>query len=337
MNNKYKKGADVREELYPPIEPNYSGYMELDSLHQMYWEESGNPEGIPVVVVHGGPGGGTSPSMRQFFDPNHYHIILFDQRGAGRSKPHAELEANTTSHLIEDMEKLRNFLNIHQWYIFGGSWGATLGLAYAEEHPDRCLGLILRGVFLCRESEFKWLLEEARAIFPEEHDRFLSHLHPEETKNWQTILKAYYQRVTDPKPEIRLSATKAWSRYEGALATLYPNPTLVSAFEIDAFALALARIETHYFINDIFLPENDILNKVHRIRHIPGVIVQGRYDIVCPIISAYDLKCCWPEVDYRVIPDGGHSSSEPGIQKELVKIMEEFKTKDAQRERNNAR
>lgn len=297
----------MREDLYLPIEPNYSGYLELDGLHQMYWEESGNSDGVPVVVLHGGPGGGTSPYMRQFFDPQHYRIILFDQRGAGKSLPYAELKDNTTPHLIEDIERLRIFLNVERWYVFGGSWGSTLGIAYAERHPEKCLGLILRGIFLCRKSEFKWLLEEARAIFPEEHDKLLSHLKPEDTKNWETILEAYYKLLTASD----ISAAKAWSRYEGAMATLCPNPGLVGAFESDVFALAMARIETHYFINGIFLPENDLLNNIHKIRSLPGVIVQGRYDIVCPVISADYLARTWPEADYRIIPDAGHSSSEP--------------------------
>ncbi len=317
----------MREELYPLVEPHFSGYLELDNLHQMYWEESGNPNGVPVVVLHGGPGAGSSPSMRQFFDPQHYRIILFDQRGAGKSLPHAEIKDNTTPDLIDDIEKLRTFLNVKQWYVFGGSWGSTLALAYAQSYPEKCLGLILRGIFLCRKSEFKWLLEGAREIFPEEHKRLLDVLQQEERGGWESILKAYYRLLTDTNYQIQLAAAKAWSRYEGSLATLLPSPDLVRFFEGDAFALALARIEVHYFVNNIFLPEGVLLNNVERVRNIPGVIVQGRYDMVCPNISAYDLSQAWPEADYRIIPDGGHASSEPGIQKELVKVMEEFKQK----------
>ena len=317
----------MREELYPLVQPNFSGYLELDSLHQMYWEESGNPDGVPVVVLHGGPGGGSSPSMRQFFDPHHYRIILFDQRGAGKSLPHAELKENTTAHLIDDIEKLRIFLNVEQWFVFGGSWGSTLALAYAQTFPERCLGLILRGIFLCRNSEFKWLLEGAKEFFPEEHTRLLEVLQKEDCISWKSILKAYYELLTHTSYEVRLAAAKAWSRYEGALATLLPDPDLVRFFEGDTFALAIARIEVHYFVNNIFLPEGILLNNVGRVRNIPGVIVQGRYDMLCPNISAYELSQAWPEVDYRIIPDGGHASSEPGIQNELVKIMEEFKQK----------
>lgn len=331
--NHHSFGAFVREELYPSLESYQTGYLKLDDLHQMYWEESGNPQGMPVLVIHGGPGGGTSASMRQFFDPNHYRIILYDQRGAGKSHPLGELKNNTTPHLIEDIETLRSHLSVDYWYVFGGSWGATLGIAYAEKYPERCLGLILRGIFLCRRSEFEWLLWNAKNIFPEEFKKLVSPLKSEDKQSWETILKAYYKQLTGSDPVIQISFAKLWSGYEGALATLYPNPTLVSAFEEEAFSLALARIETHYFIHDIFLPENDLLNNLSKIRHIPGVIVQGRYDIVCPTISADDLASKWPEVDYRIIPDGGHSSSEPGIQRELVKIMEEFKMKDLQKER----
>ncbi len=322
----------MRDELYPDLEPHRTGFLNLDGLHQMYWEESGHPEGVPVVVLHGGPGAGSFPSMRRFFDPAHYRIILYDQRGAGKSLPHGELKDNTTPHLIEDLEKLRLHRGVERWYIFGGSWGATLGMAYAQAYPDRCLGLVFRGMFLCRRSEFEWILEGAKAFFPEEHRKLTALLKPDERKNWQTLLNAYHQRLIHPDPAIHQEAAKRWSVYEGTLATLLPNPEVVAFFANDTFALGLARIETHYFMNDIFMPENDLLNKIPRIRHIPAVIIQGRYDMVCPVISADDVVQQWPEVDYWLIPAAGNSSSEPDIRIELVKAMEKFKVKDKKQE-----
>ncbi len=323
----------MREELYPDINPYRTDYLNLDGLHQMYWEESGNPNGVPVLVLHGGPGAGTSSSSRRFFDPSYYRIILYDQRGAGKSLPLGELKDNTTPHLIADIEKLRAYLGVQRWYIFGGSWGSTLGMAYAEAHPSPCLGLILRGIFLCRRSEFEWVLGGVKTFFPDEFRKLIAPLKPEEQGDWQTILKAYYKLLTDPDPAVYMPAARIWSVYEGSLATLLPNPGVVAEFAKDNLALGLARIEAHYFSHDIFLPENDLLNKIDRIRDIPGVIVQGRYDMVCPIISADDVVQRWPEVDYRMIPDGGHSAFEPGICRELVKAMEEFKIKDQQQER----
>jgi len=325
----------LREELYPAIEPYKTGYLDLDGLHKMYWEESGNPEGVPVVVLHGGPGAGTSPSQRRFFDPSHYRIVMYDQRGAGQSLPHGELSNNTTPHLIADMEKLRTHLGIDQWYVFGGSWGTTLGIAYGEAHPDPCLGFIFRGIFLCRRPEFEWFLWGVKMFFPEEFRKLVEPLQTHERVNWQAILKAYYKLLTDPDPVVYMAAAKTWSGYEGAMATLLPNAEVVAEFVKDNLALGLARMEAHYFSHDIFLPENDLLNNIDRIRHIPGVIVHGRYDAVCPIISADDLVQRWPEADYRIIPDGGHSAFEPGIRRELVKAMEEFKLTDQQQERKN--
>ncbi|OJW50126.1 MAG: prolyl aminopeptidase [Alphaproteobacteria bacterium 41-28] len=327
--------AYVRDELYPAIEPYKTGYLDLDGLHQMYWEESGNPKGVPVLVLHGGPGAGTSPSTRCFFDPSYYRIILYDQRGAGKSLPLGELKDNTTPHLIADIEKLRVHLGVEKWYIFGGSWGSTLGIAYAEAHPSLCLGLIFRGIFLCRRSEFEWVLWGVKTFCPEEYRKFMAPLKPEDQQDWQSILKAYYKLLTDPDPAVYKIAARVWSVYEGTLATLLPNAALVADFAKDNVALGIAPIEAHYFIHDIFLPENDLLNKIDRIRHIPGVIVHGRYDLLCPIVSADDVVQRWPEVDYRIIPDAGHSAFEPGIRRELVKAMEEFKNKDNQQERKN--
>lgn len=326
----------MKEDLYPEVEPYKKGYLNLDGLHRMYWEESGNPQGIPVVVLHGGPGVGNSPSMRRFFDPTFYRIILYDQRGAGKSLPHGELKNNTTPHLIADIETLRLYLGVSQWYVFGGSWGTTLGIAYAEAHPDACRGLILRGIFLCRKSEIEWFLWGIKSFFPEEHRKLIAPLRPAECVNWQTILKAYYKLLTDPDPAIYMAAAKIWSAYEGTMATLLPNPDLVSCFIQDNLALGLARIEAHYFLHDIFLPENDLLNKIDYIRHIPAIIIHGRYDAVCPIISADDVVQKWPEVEYRVIPDSGHSAFEPGICRELVKAMEGFKLKNQQQKRKYA-
>jgi proline iminopeptidase len=297
----------------------------------MYWEESGNPNGVPVLVIHGGPGAGSSSLNRRFFDPSYYRIILYDQRGAGQSLPHGDLKDNTTPHLIADIEKLRAHLGVEKWYVFGGSWGTTLGIAYAEAHPCPCLGLIFRGIFLCRRSEIEWFLWGAQTLFPEEFRKLVAPLKPEQQTDWWVILQAYYKLLTNPDPNIHMPAAKIWSCYEGAMATLLPNRNVVAAY--DAMALGLARIEAHYFLHDIFLPENDLLNKIDRIRHIPAVIVHGRYDIVCPIISADDVVQRWPEADYRIIPDGGHSAFEPGIQRELVKIMEEFKQNHQQQKR----
>lgn len=315
----------MRTELYPEIQPYISGYLDLDSHHKMYWEESGNPLGVPVLVLHGGPGAGSSPSYRRFFDPEFYRIIIFDQRGAGKSLPLGELKDNTTPHLIQDIETLRKERGIERWYVFGGSWGVTLSLAYAEHHPDPCLGLILRGTFLCRRSEFEWVLWGAKAIFPEAHRRFVSYLSPEFRGDWRSILTGYYSLLTDPNPTVHLSAAKEWSGYEGRLSTLLPSDSTVASFEDDRVSLGLARIEAHYFLNDIFLPENYLLNNIDKIRHIPGYIIHGRYDIVCPIVSSDDLVRKWPEAKYRIIPDAGHSAGEPGIEKELVKVMEEIK------------
>lgn len=310
--------------LFPPIEPHRSGFLDLDDIHKMYWEESGNPKGVPVVFVHGGPGGGSPPQVRSFFDPSFYRIILFDQRGAGRSTPYAEIKNNTTPLLISDMEKLRKFLNVDKWYLFGGSWGTTLSLAYAEAFPESCRGLILRSIFLCRPSEIEWFLCGVQTVFPEANETFLSILKPEERKDWKTILKAYHALLTDDDPEVCLNAAKIWSGYEGTLATLLPNQALVEVFESEKMALAIARFETHYLLNDIFLPPNNILNKIDRIRHLPGYIVHGRYDMVCPIVSAYDLVKAWPEADFRIILDAGHSATEPNIKRELVQIMKEI-------------
>lgn len=314
----------IRTELYPDIEPYSAGMLELGGTHRMYWEQSGNPRGVPVVFLHGGPGAGSAPGHRRFFDPAHYRIVIFDQRGAGRSKPLGELRDNTTPHLITDIEKLRSHLGIERWLVFGGSWGSTLALAYSEAHPDRCTGLILRGIFLCRKSEIDWFLYGLRNLFPEAWHAFAGAI-PENERG--DLLAAYYQRLTDPDPHVHMPAAHAWSIYEGSCSTLLPNPETVAYFAGDVVALGLARIEAHYFSHDIFLPENSLLNDIGRIRNIPGIIVQGRYDAVCPIVSADDVHRAWPEAEYIIVPGAGHSAWEPGICAELVKATERFKTK----------
>jgi proline iminopeptidase len=307
--------------LYPPITPYASGMLETAGVHRIYWETSGNSEGIPVVFVHGGPGSGTSPVQRRFFDPARYRIILFDQRGSGRSTPHGELADNTTPHLIADMEALRRELGIETWLVFGGSWGSTLALAYAESHPECCRGLVLRGIFLCRNSEIDWFLDGIRAFFPEAQ-RQLSEFIPASERH--DLLGAYHRRLVDPDPVVHQPAAFQWATFEASCSTLLPNPDLVAAFGSEKTALSLARIEVHYFVNNIFLPNNSLLAQVDRIRTIPAIIVQGRYDAVCPIMSADELARAWPEARYVVVADAGHSAFEPGIARELVAACDRF-------------
>jgi len=291
--------------------------------HIVYWEQSGNPAGVPVVFLHGGPGAGASPTHRRFFDPAHYRIVIMDQRGAGRSRPLGETRANTTELLIADLETLRDLLGIERWHVFGGSWGSTLALAYAETHPARCLSLTLRGIFLMRRSEIDWFLTAMGTIFPEPAAAFAGFL-PEEERG--DPLEAYWRRLNHADPTVRIAAARAWSVYEGACSSLLPNPELISAASEDSHALGLARIEAHYFRHNLFQPESRLLDEIDRVRHIPAVIVQGRYDIVCPIVTADRLHRAWPEADYRVIPDAGHSAMEPGIRAALVQATEQFKS-----------
>ena len=311
-----------RTALYPEIEPYASGMLPLDATHTMYWETSGNPDGIPVVFLHGGPGSGATPKHRRFFDPGAYRIVVYDQRGAGRSTPLGELRDNTTLHLIDDLERLRRHLGVERWLVFGGSWGSTLALAYTEAHPERCLGLVLRGIFLCRKSEIDWFLYGLRHIFPEPWERFVGFLPPAERGD---VLRSFHRRLIDPDPAVHMPAARTWSVYEGSCSTLLPSRETVDHFAGDVVALGLARMEAHYFVHDIFLPENALLERVHRLRAIPGVIVQGRYDVVCPIASAHDLVAAWPEVEYHVVPDAGHSVWEPGTCAALVAACERFK------------
>ena len=317
--------------FYPAIDPYQTGSLPLNGIHTMYFEQSGNPHGIPVVFLHGGPGSGASPAHRQFFDPDFYRIVIFDQRGAGRSTPLGELRENSTLHLIDDMETLRTHLSIERWMVFGGSWGSTLALAYAEHHPQRTMALILRGIFLCRQSEIDWFLAGIRHIFPEAWRKFIGHL-ADNNFDRQTsvepaaILKAYHALLTSPDPSVHMPAARVWSMYEGSCSTLLPNEMLVANFGSDRMALGLSRIEAHYFVNDIFLPKNFLLDNIGKIRHIPTTIVQGRYDVVCPIVSADDLARVFPEADYHIINDAGHSAFEPGIRAKLIETMEKLKS-----------
>jgi proline iminopeptidase len=287
-------------------------------LHSVYWEQCGNPAGVPVVFLHGGPGAGASPMHRRFFDPAHYRIVILDQRGAGRSRPVGEIRANTVPLLVEDLEVLRRRLGFARWHVFGGSWGSTLALAYAQEHPDRCLSLVLRGIFLMRRTEIDWFLYGMRTIFPEAWAAFAGHL-PEGERG--DLLEAYWRRLTDPDPAVQLPAARAWSIYEGACSTLVPSPETVAAAGEDNHALGLARIEAHFFRNNLFDPETLLLDRIGKVRAIPAVIVQGRYDIVCPITTADELRRAWPEARYVVVPDAGHSAMEPGIRAALVDAM----------------
>jgi len=308
--------------LFPEIQPRASGMLRLDALHSMYWEESGRPDGIPAVFLHGGPGAGSTPKHRRFFDPEAYRIIVYDQRGAGRSTPLGELRDNTTPHLIADLETLRRHLRVERWLVFGGSWGSTLAIAYAEAHPERCLGLVLRGIFLCRRSEIQWFLHGLRSVFPEPWEKFAGFLPREERGD---LLKNYHRRLIDPDPAVHMPAARAWSVYEGSCSTLLPSPETVAYFAGDVVALGLARIEAHYFVNDIFIGDNSLLEGAHLLHGIPGAIVQGRYDMVCPLVSAHELHLAWPQARYHIVPDAGQSAWEPGILSALVEATERFK------------
>lgn len=306
-------------DLYPPIEPYSSGYLDVDATHTLYWEQSGNPDGAPIVFLHGGPGGGTSPVYRQFFNPEHYRIIIFDQRGSGKSTPLGELSDNTTAHLIADIETLRAHLSIEHWHVFGGSWGSTLALLYAQNHPTPCLSLILRGIFLCEQPEINWFLYGMKTIFPAAWETFVHHIPPLERDD---LLQAYYKRLTSTKNTIVEAAAQHWANYESACAYLRPKvqsdaPKTQNDKDHD---LAIARIEAHYFINEVIAPADSILNKIDIIRHIPTTIIQGRYDIICPIISAHKLKNVWAEAKLVIVPNGGHSALDPAVRSALIQV-----------------
>lgn len=311
------------QDLYPPIYPYCDGFLVVSDLHRLYWEECGNPNGKPILFLHGGPGGGINPTYRQYFHPQKWRVILFDQRGCGKSTPHAELQDNTTWDLVADIEKLRHHLQIDKWTVFGGSWGSTLALAYSQTYPERCQGLILRGIFLLRQKELHWFYQEgASQVFP---DAWESYVKPIPSEERQDFIRAYYRRLTSSDPKVRQEAARAWSLWEGSTSRLIQSPDAMKRFTEDKFADAFARIECHYFINRGFLKtDNQLLDQVDRIRSIPGIIIQGRYDIVCPMISAWELHQAWPEAEFQVIPDAGHSMLEPGIRTALLQATDRF-------------
>lgn len=310
-------------ELYPPLEPYDTGTLQVSDLHTIYYEQSGNPQGKPVVFLHGGPGGGSLPVFRQYFDPAKWRIVIFDQRGCGRSIPHAELRENTTWDLVSDIEILRSHLQISHWVVSGGSWGSTLSLAYSQAHPDRCLGLILRGIFLLRRKEILWFYQEgASYLFPDAWEDYLQPIPVEERSD---LISAFYRRLTSEDAQIRQEAARAWSVWEGTTSKLIPDPKLQSRFADAGFADAFARIECHYFMNRGFLePDDQLLQNCDRIRHLSTVIVQGRYDVVCPMTSAWDLHKALPDAELVVVPDAGHSMMEPGIRSALVEASDRF-------------
>ena len=314
---------DARHTLYATIDPYRTGRLAVGDGHEIYFEESGNRRGKPVVLVHGGPGGGTNPAMRRYHDPERYRIVLFDQRGCGQSTPHAGIENNSTWHLVADMERLREQLGISRWQLFGGSWGSTLSLAYAQTHPDRVTELVLRGIFTLRRSELNWFYQEgADWVYPDTFEAYREFIPLEERGD---MIAAYYRRLAGSDPALRLAAAKVWSRWEGSALSLIPDPERVRQFGADDYALAFARIECHYFVNKGFFETDDqLLRNAGRIRHIPGIIVHGRYDMCTPLKIGWDLHKAWPEADFRIVADAGHAMSEPGIIHELIAASRQF-------------
>ena len=317
------------QQLYPELKPYREFFLPVTHGHSLYVELCGNPQGMPVVVIHGGPGGGCGPSSRRFFDPNDYHIILLDQRGAGRSLPHASLEANTTQHLIEDFELLRCELGISKWLLFGGSWGATLALAYAQAHPNRALGLILRGVFLGRQKDVDWIYEAGGAsrMFADYWQVFQKPLVNTDAEATGEMVNTYYKLLRGTDELKRFAAAKAWAAWEGSIATLNPRPHLGNDFSDGHFALALARIECHYFVNQSFFESNQLLKNMHKISHLPGIIVHGRYDMICPAEQAFEVHALWQACQLHIVRDAGHAQQEPGIVDNLIKATREFAVK----------
>jgi proline iminopeptidase len=312
-----------RRGFYPEIQPYRTGYLGVSGEHSIYFEESGNPGGKPVVFLHGGPGGGTSPKQRRFFDPERYRIVLFDQRGCGKSKPHASLHENTTWHLVSDIEALRTHLGIERWLVFGGSWGSSLALVYAEKHAERVTELVLRGIFLLRRWEIEWFYQRGTSLlYPDAWESYLAAI-PEAERG--DLVAAYHKRLISENPAVRQEAARAWSVWEASTSHLIPDREYIASCAGDEFSLAFARIESHYFVNGGFLrSQQQLLEEVVKIRHVPCVIVQGRYDVVCPMRSAWELHRAWPEADFRIVPDAGHSAYEPGIVHELVSATDRF-------------
>ena len=313
-----------RRTFYPALQPFNQGRLRVSPLHEIHYEECGNPAGKPAVVLHGGPGGGISPFLRQMHDPQAYRIVLFDQRGCGQSTPHAELVENTTWHLVSDIEVLRRHLGIERWQVVGGSWGSTLALAYAETHPERVTELIVRGIFALRRSEIRWFYQEgAHQLFPDVWEHFLAPI-PEAERH--DLLAAYYRRLTGPDMAEQLTCARAWSQWEGATLSLLPDPQRVAEFGADHFAIAFARIECHYFVNGGFFAEDgQLLANAHRLSAIPGAIIQGRYDVVTPPATAWDLHRAWPRASFTMVPDAGHTATEPGIADALVRATDRFR------------
>jgi len=312
-----------RGDLFPEIGPFETGYLPLTAGHVMYWEQVGNPRGKAVLFLHGGPGAGAGAVHRRFFDPDFWRVVIFDQRGAGRSRPMGSLAQNTTQDLVGDIDALRRHLGIDRWILFGGSWGSTLALAYAQAHPDRVAGCVLRGVFLGRPNEVEWFLHGLHMIFPDAHANFAGFL-PEEERG--DLLGGYLRRLTHPDPAVHMPAARAWSIYEGSCSTLLPSPETVTSFAQDRTALGLARIEAHYFAHRLFLPPEGLLGGMQRMGHIPAEIVQGRYDMICPPATAFDLAAAWPAARLTLVPDAGHSALEPGVRRALVAAVERFRS-----------
>ena len=310
--------------LYPAIEPYRTGFLPVDDRHTLFYEECGNPEGKPVVILHGGPGAGCNPKMRCFHDPAAYRIILFDQRGAGRSTPHADLTDNSTWDLVADIEKLRLHLGVSRWQVFGGSWGSTLALAYAQTNPGPVTELVLRGIFMLRRWELEWFYQSgAHRLFPDAWAAYRDHIPADERSD---MMQAYHRRLNSEDQNIRLAAARAWSVWEGATSTLIPEPASIDSFEDPHFALSFARIENHYFVNKGFFEVDDqLLRDVGKIRHIPGVIVHGRYDVVCPVQNAWDLHLAWPEARMHISPTAGHSAFEAENAAALLDATDSFR------------
>jgi len=308
--------------LYPKIEPYEYGLLEVDELHKIYWEKLGNKNGIPILVLHGGPGAGGNKSLRQFFDPEYYNIVIFDQRGSGRSIPPGNINNNSTQHLIKDIEKLRLFLKIDKWFVFGGSWGSALALAYSEEYPKNIKGIVVRGIFLCRKQEIDWFLYGMKNIFPDYWKRFNTFLPESERKN---LLESYYKRLVSKNIETCAKAAISWARYEANCSTLLPNNSVSEEFLDPQMAINLARIEAHYFINNLFLKENQLILNINKIKNIKGYIIQGRYDVICPPKNAYDLHKVWTNSEIKIIEKAGHSSLESGIKDAIIETMNHIK------------
>ncbi len=313
---------DLEAPLFPPIEAYRCGMLEVDARHTLYWEECGNPDGMPVLFLHGGPGAGLSRNHRRYFNPAHYRIVLFDQRGAGRSTPLGEHRDNTTQLLVADIERLRTMLGIERWLVFGGSWGSTLALAYGEAHPHSCSGFVLRGIFLCTPAEIDWFMHGIRWFFPEVHEEFVQQIPPQERGE---LLQAFARRLFGDDREASLDAARAWGRYEGRCLFLLPQPQASDDFASETTSIGVGRLEAHYFLNAGFFSEDQLLREVGRIRHLPAVIVQGRYDVVCPPLSAWRLHQAWPEARFHMIADAGHAGLEPGIARALVAATEQFR------------